>query len=181
MSGHSKWATIKRDKASNDAKKSKIFSKLSRAISSAAKSSGADPDSNPKLRLLIDKAREARMPRDNIEKAINKGIGKGSEDRFEDVIYEGFGPGGVAVLILALTDNKNRTVSEIRTILNRHGGSMGTAGSTSYIFGKDPENPLFLVDASDQDMQSAVLSLYDDLDDHDDVQEVYVNLRIDAQ
>src|SRR3989344_3537506 len=142
MSGHSKWHNIKRKKELTDAKKSKEFSKLSRLISVAARQ-GGDPDSNPTLRLYIDKAKQAAMPKDNIERAIKKGTGELSGEHYEEVVYEGYGLEGVAFLVKCLTDNKNRTVSEIRGILDRAGGSIGGAGSTSYIFGSDPKNPSF--------------------------------------
>lgn len=174
MSGHSKWSTIKRKKGAEDAKRSKIFSKLSRLISVASKEGGSDPNTNPKLRLAIDKAKYARMPKENIDRAIQKGTGEGGENNFCEVVYEGFGPNGEAFYVKALTDNGNRTVSEIRGIFGRHGGSLGGAGSTSYIF-SDPENPSFKVESSE-----TVLSLYEDLDDHDDVQEIFVNFDIES-
>lgn len=179
MSGHSHWATTKRDKAVKDAKRSKIFSKVSRAITIAAREGGGDPDSNPSLRLAIDKAREANMPKENIERAINKGLGVSSSgQKYEEVVYEGYGPSGVAFLIKAITDNKNRTVSDIRNILSRYGGSMGGAGSTSYVFGSDPENPIFKVDVTDPALAEKLEGLYDELDEHDDVSEVFANYNI---
>lgn len=178
MSGHSKWATIKRDKAVNDAKKSKIFSKLSNAISVAAKRGGGDPDANSTLRLVLEKAREARMPKENIEKAINKGLGKSGADGFEEIVYEGYGPHGVAFLIYTLTDNRNRTVSEIRNIFNKKGGSLGTLGSTAYIFSPDPKNPNFYIDIEDPNAGRVLTELYEELEDHDDIQEVHTNFRL---
>lgn len=176
MSGHSHWSTIKRGKAAADAKRSQIFSRLSRAITIAAREGGGDPSSNPNLRLAIDKAKEANMPKDNIERAINKGLGVGvGGQAFEEVIYEGYGPAGVAFLVKAITDNKNRTVAEIRNIFVRAGGSMGGAGSTAYIFGQDPENPTFTIEVSDPGAAVKVDKLFDELDEHDDVQEVYAN------
>ena len=135
MSGHSKWDTIKHKKALNDAKKGQAFSKLSVQITHAARQGGGDPDMNPNLRLYIDKAREASFPLDKIQKAIEKGAGgEGSGVIFEEASYEGFGPGGIQLIVDALTDNKNRTVSEIRQIFEEVGGNMGAEGSVSWNF-----------------------------------------------
>lgn len=176
MSGHSKWSTIKRDKAVNDAKKSQVFTKLTRAITVAARD-GADPDTNSALRVAIEKAKSARMPKDNIERAVQKGSGGGEGTHFEEVVYEGYGSEGVAFYVKGLTDNRNRTVAEIRNIFSRYGGSLGGAGSTSYIFA-DPENPAFEIEVSDQKKAQAVFNLIDALEDHDDVSDVYCNARI---
>ncbi|MFC1700239.1 YebC/PmpR family DNA-binding transcriptional regulator [Patescibacteria group bacterium] len=173
MSGHSKWSTIKRKKGVEDAKRSKIFSKMSRLITVAAKEGGPNPDSNSKLRLAIEKAKYSRMPKDNIDRAIQKGSGGSGGGNFSEISYEGFGPNGEAFYIKALTDNANRTVSEIRGIFGKHGGSLGSAGSTSYIF-SDPENLSFKVASSE-----VAINLYDDLEDNDDVQDVYVNFDIE--
>ncbi len=136
MAGHSKWAQIKHKKAQVDARKGKIFSKLAREISVAAKLGGGDPEKNPRLRTVIEKAREVNMPSENIKRAIMKGTGELPGTSYEEVMYEGYGPGGVALMIEALTDNRNRTVSEIRHILTKHGGSLGEAGCVSWIFEK---------------------------------------------
>ncbi|GAB5047325.1 YebC/PmpR family DNA-binding transcriptional regulator [Thermodesulfovibrio sp. TK110] len=136
MAGHSKWAQIKHKKAQVDARKGKIFTKLVREISVAARLGGGDPEKNPRLRVAIEKAREVNMPSDNIKRAIMKGTGELAGTAYEEVTYEGYGPGGVAVLIEAMTDNKNRTVSEIRHILSKHGGSLGESGCVSWIFEK---------------------------------------------
>ena len=136
MSGHSKWSTIKRKKGANDARRGKIFTKLIRELSTAARLAGADPDSNPRLRLVVDKARAANMPKDNIERAIQKGVGGGEGDDFAEAIYEGYGPGGVAILLEVLTDNKNRTVGEVRHVLTKFGGNLGSSGCVSYLFEK---------------------------------------------
>ncbi len=181
MSGHSHWATTKRDKASNDSKKSQAFSRVSRAIIIATREGGGDPDANSTLRLAIDKAKEVNMPKDKVERAINKGLGISINGQaFEEVNYEGYGPSGVAFLVKVLTDNKNRTVSEIRNIFNRAGGSLGSAGSTAYIFGNDPQNPTFKVDITDLGVSEKLQDLFDELDDHDDVQAVYANFNIVA-
>jgi YebC/PmpR family DNA-binding regulatory protein len=136
MSGHSKWSTIKRKKGANDAKRGKIFTKLIREISTAARLGGGEIDANPRLRLVVDKAKTANMPKDNIERAIQKGLGGGDTDAFEECIYEGYGPAGVAILVETLTDNKNRTVGEVRHLLNKYGGNLGANGCVSYLFEK---------------------------------------------
>lgn len=136
MAGHSKWAQIKRKKADTDSKRGKAFSRLVKEISIAARLGGGDPDGNPRLRLAIEKAKEANMPADNIKRAIQKGTGELPGTSYEDAVYEGYGPGGVAVMIDVLTDNKNRTVSELRNILSKHGGNMGEAGCVSWMFEK---------------------------------------------
>ncbi|ADR19142.1 YebC/PmpR family DNA-binding transcriptional regulator [Calditerrivibrio nitroreducens] len=137
MAGHSKWANIKHRKAAQDAKKGKIFTKIAKELTVAAKlGQSGDPEFNPRLRLALDKAKAANMPKDNVERAIKKGLGEGDGSNYEDVIYEGYGPGGVAILIQALTDNKNRTVAEVRSTLTKRGGSMGEAGCVSWMFDK---------------------------------------------
>jgi len=136
MSGHSKWSTIKRKKGAADAKRGKIFTKLIREISTAARLGGGEIDSNPRLRLVVDKAKAANMPKDNIARAIQKGIGGGETESFEECVYEGYGPAGVAILVEALTDNKNRTVGEVRHMLHKYGGNLGASGCVSYLFEK---------------------------------------------
>jgi YebC/PmpR family DNA-binding regulatory protein len=136
MSGHSKWSTIKRKKGAADAKRGKVFTKLIREISTAARLGGGDPGSNPRLRLVVDKAKAANMPKDNVERAIQKGIGGAGSDSYEEIAYEGYGPGGVAVLVEALTDNKNRTAGEVRHVFSKHGGNLGASGCVSYLFEK---------------------------------------------
>lgn len=135
MAGHSKWASIKHKKAVVDSRRGKLFTKLGRAITVAAREGGGDPDGNPSLALAIQKARDASMPKDNIERAIARGTGEGADaDAIEAVLYEGYGPGGVALLIEALTDNRNRTGAEVRHALTKHGGSLGEPGSVAYLF-----------------------------------------------
>ena len=136
MSGHSKWSTIKRKKGAADAKRGKIFTKLIREIATAARMGGGDVDANPRLRLAVEKARSANMPKDNIERGIKKGTGAGEGEAYEEVVYEGYGPGGTAILIEALTDNKNRTVGEVRHALTKHGGNLGASGCVAYLFEK---------------------------------------------
>lgn len=136
MAGHSKWAQIKHKKAVVDAKKGKIFSKIVKEISVAARLGGGDISGNPRLRTAIEKAKEVNMPSENIKRAIMKGTGELPGTHYEETFYEGYGPGGVAILLEALTDNKNRTSSEIRHILSKHGGNLGEAGCVSWIFDK---------------------------------------------
>ena len=150
---------------------------MSKLITVAAKS-GADPDSNPKLRFVVDRAKEARMPKENIDRAIAKGSGQGGANEFFETIYEGFGPNGEAFYIRALTDNLNRTVAEIRNIFSKHGGSLGGLGSTSYIFSPDPDNPSYMTQIDDRNLAKKLESLLEELDDHDDVQDVYVNFEL---
>jgi len=170
MSGHSKWASIKHKKAVVDQRRGQHFTKLSRAITVAAKEGGGDIDGNPSLALAVQKARDASMPKDNIERAIAKGTGEGIDaDQIETVLYEGYGPGGVALLIEALTDNRNRTGADVRHALSKHGGSLGEPGSVSYLFDKtgvivvdsgryDEEDLLIAIDAGAED-----ISLDDDV------------------
>ncbi len=134
MAGHSKWANIKHHKARVDAKRSKVWSKCSKALMAAARSGGPDPDMNLSLRYAIDEAKYANMPKDTIQRAIQKGAGAGTGDNFENVTYEGYGPAGTAIIVDALTDNRTRTVTDIRTIFKRGGGSMGNSGSVGYLF-----------------------------------------------
>lgn len=135
MSGHSKWATIKRAKAKTDAARGRIFTKIIREISTAAKVGGGDPAANPRLRLSIDKAKAANMPNDNIKRAIEKGLG-GDDAVMEELTYEGFGPGGFAILVNVMTDNRNRAAGEIRNTFDKHGGNLGSSGSVSYLFNR---------------------------------------------
>ena len=136
MGGHSHWATTKHHKQAQDAKRGQIFTKLIREITVAARIGGGDPNGNPRLRLAVSKARESNMPHDNVKRAIQKGTGELPGTTYEETIYEGYGPGGVALLIEVLTDNKTRTVAEIRNILTKHNGNMGEAGCVSWMFTK---------------------------------------------
>ncbi|MFA5030606.1 MAG: YebC/PmpR family DNA-binding transcriptional regulator, partial [Patescibacteria group bacterium] len=134
MSGHSKWSQIKRQKAVTDNRRAAVFTKLAKAISVAARAGGGDIDTNFKLRLAVQKAREANMPNDNVERAIKKGTGADSEHELHEVVYEGYGPDGIAVLIEAVTDNKNRTTSELRNMLSKSGGSLASTNSVAWQF-----------------------------------------------
>jgi YebC/PmpR family DNA-binding regulatory protein len=134
MSGHSKWSTIKRKKGAADAKRGKMFTKIIREIATAARLGGGDPAGNPRLRLIVDKARVANMPKDNIERAIKKGTGGDDGANFEQVTYEGYGPGGAAVLVNTLTNNRNRTAGEVRHAFTKAGGNLGSMGSVAHLF-----------------------------------------------
>lgn len=136
MSGHNKWSTIKHKKGAADAKRGKIFSRLIKEIAIAARMGGGDAEGNPRLRTAVNAARAANMPKDNIERAIKRGTGEIAGVSYEEVIYEGYGPGGVAVLLEALTDNKNRTVADIRHIFEKHSGNLGESGCVAWIFEK---------------------------------------------
>ena len=134
MSGHSKWHTIKHKKGALDAKRGKLFTKLIREMTIAARIGGGDPDANPRLRTAVDKAKASNMPSDNITRAIKTGTGELEGTTYEELLLEGYGPGGVAILVEGTTDNRNRTVSEIRHIFTKHGGNLGGAGSVAYMF-----------------------------------------------
>jgi len=239
MAGHSKWHNIQHRKNRQDAKKSKIFTKVTKEIVLAAKAGGGNPETNPRLRAAIDAAKSVNLPKDKIETAIKKGTGELGGDNIEEVIYEGYGPGGVAILVEAATDNRNRTVAEIRHILSKNGGSMGESGCVAWMFEKkgvfsfekekyseeellelgleagiedisddgevwlvkcDPkdfaqvkayfdQNGITYVEAQltmlpknsvevDKETAEKLLKLYDALDDHDDVQNVYANFEL---
>jgi YebC/PmpR family DNA-binding regulatory protein len=134
MSGHSKWATIRHKKGAQDAKRGKIFTKLIKEITVAARQGGGDLDSNPRLRTAVDKAKSANMPKDNIDRAVKKGTGELEGVDYTEMIYEGYGPGGVAIMVEALTDNKNRTAADIRSIFTKGNGNLGENGCVSYLF-----------------------------------------------
>jgi len=164
VAGHSKWASIKHKKAATDAKRGKMFTKLARAITVAAREGGGDPEGNPTLATAIQKARDASMPKDNIQRAIDRGTGAGSDGQaIERVVYEGYGPGGAAIMVEALTDNRNRSGSEIRHAFEKSGGSLGEPGSVAYVFEK---RGVVLVDGDrydEDDLISAVDAGADDV------------------
>ncbi len=169
MSGHSKWSTIKRKKAAVDAKRSMAWTKLIREIQVAAKIGGGDSDGNPRLRLAMDRARGANVPKDNIKRAIEKGLGGGGE-AYEDVIYEGYATAGVAVVVECMTDNKNRTVGEIRYIFDRYGGNLANNGSVSWMFKKRGLLNVLKDNATeDQLMEIALENGAEDIRDDDEV------------
>jgi YebC/PmpR family DNA-binding regulatory protein len=165
MAGHSKWKQIKRAKGVADHKRSQVFTRMGREIAVAARAGGPDPEMNPRLRLAIDRARAENMPKDNIERAIKRATGEGGEGIIEEVMYEGYGPGGIAVLVQALTDNRNRTASEVRNAFAKAGGNMGEAGSVAWQFetrgvisldanGRDPDDlALLAIDSGAEDVQ----------------------------
>jgi YebC/PmpR family DNA-binding regulatory protein len=173
MAGHSKWAGIKHKKAIVDARRGKLFTKLARAITVAAKEGGGDVEGNPSLALAVQKAKDASMPKDNIERAIAKGTGSGADaDALESVLYEGYGPGGVALLVEAVTDNRNRTSADVRHALSKGGGSLGEPGSVSYLFDK---RGILVVDAErydEDDLMPAIEAGAEDVSIDDDVFEV---------
>jgi YebC/PmpR family DNA-binding regulatory protein len=173
MSGHSHWAGIKYKKAANDAKRGKMWSKIARMIIVAAKAGGGDPSANLSLRYAIDKAKQANMPKDTIEKAIKKGTGDVGGVHFEEVLYEGYAPGGVAIMVETLTDNRNRTGPEIKRLFERHGGSLGKSGCVNWMFNK---KGLITVSteqmAEDELMEVALTSGADDMQTVGNVYEI---------
>jgi YebC/PmpR family DNA-binding regulatory protein len=173
MSGHNKWTTIKHKKGAADAKRGRIFTKLIREMTMAAKQGGGAPESNPRLRKAIDDAKAVNMPADNIKRAIQRGTGELPGVSYEEVTFEGYGPGGTAVLIEALTDNKNRTLPEIRTIFSKHGGNLGEAGSVRFLFTKKGYIAIEKDKASeDAVMEAAIEAGADDVEMTDQYHEV---------
>ncbi len=176
MSGHSKWSTIKHKKALTDAKRSKVFSKVTSLITIAARK-GGDPDKNPNLRTMIEKAREVNVPKENIERAIKRGTGEIAGVALEEVVYGAFGPGGVVILITAITDNKNRALAEIKKILQEHNAKFTELNSVQWMFQRSgtgwiPNNP---VKIEDENIKKEIEALYEDLDNEQDVSEIYDN------
>ena len=178
MSGHSKWSTIKHKKGALDAKRGKIFSQISKDIRVAVKSGGEDEGSNPRLRTSLEKARTANMPKENIQRALDRGMGRGKNGTIAEVVYEGFGPGGVGMMIVAMTDNRQRTSADVKSILAKSGGSLGSPGSAAYMFERDGEGGYQVKMAIPADEQSTqkLEDLADELLAHDDVEDVYLAL-----
>ncbi|MGI6659786.1 MAG: YebC/PmpR family DNA-binding transcriptional regulator [Dethiobacteraceae bacterium] len=174
MAGHSKWANIKHKKARADAQKGKIFSKISKEIMAAARQGGSDPNGNFRLRLALQKARSVNMPNDNITRAIQKGAGEVDGVNYEEIVYEGYGPAGTAVLLDILTDNRNRTAGEIRHIFSRNGGSLGATGCVAWMFNR---KGYLAVAAADADEDELMLQALDagaaDFTADDDLYEIY--------
>lgn len=168
MAGHSKWANIKHRKAAQDAKRGKIFTKLIRELTVAAKEGGGNPEDNPRLRAAVDKALGANMKKDTIEKAIARGAGGGEGDNYDELTYEGYGPHGVAILVECMTDNVNRTVSQVRAAFNKAGGNLGTNGSVAYLFEK--KGQISFGDDADEDaiMEAALEAGADDVVTNED-------------
>lgn len=179
MSGHSRWAQIKHQKGTADAKKSKVFAKISRLISIAAKN-GKEPEMNPALRDAISKAKAINMPSENIERAIKRGAGELKGGGLEEVLYEIFGPGGCAILIEGITDNKNRTLGEIRHILGKHELQLAGAGSCLWAFEKTSSGfePKHIMEISKED-QEKLKSLFEEIDELDDIQDITTNCLIE--
>ena len=178
MSGHSKWSTIKHKKAATDAKRGKIFSKLAKMISVAAREKGGDPSMNPRLRMAIESAQKENLPKENIERAIKKGTGELEGVTLEELTLEIYGPEGIAIIVEAITDNKNRTLAEIKKILSDHNAKLGEAGSVQWAFEKQGDEwaAKFPTDIP-QEHRAKLEKLFDALDEHDDIQEIYSNLK----
>jgi YebC/PmpR family DNA-binding regulatory protein len=180
MSGHSKWANIKNRKEAMDKKKGKVFSKMAKIIEIAARK-GGDPEMNPTLRLAIENARSVNMPNDNIERAIKKGTGEDKEGgQLEEITYEAYGPNGTPLIIEIITDNKNRTLSEIKHILNNYGGKLAETGSVRYLFDRmeGEWKPKYSIDVTDENLKQQLEKLFGELDDNDDVNEIYSNINL---
>lgn len=188
MSGHSKWANIKRKKVVTDVQKAKIFSKLVRIIGVAARDKGPDPDKNPSLRLAIEKARQANMPGDNIQRIIKKYSGADNQEKYEEIVFEGYGPGGVALIIETITDSRNRISQEIKHILSSHGGSLAIPGAVIWQFEKQKKESAdggsffeysakYPVAIEDPAAKEKLEALFEALDENEDVQEIHSNLQ----
>jgi YebC/PmpR family DNA-binding regulatory protein len=174
MSGHSKWSTIKRKKGAEDAKRGKIFTRLAREVTQAAREGGGDPDANAALRLAIEKARGANMPKENIERAIKRGTGELEGGQLEEITYEGYAPHGVALLVKCLTDNRNRTLSEVRRVFNRSGGNLAEAGAVAWMFDTKGYIAVALDDMDPDDIfMMAVDAGAEDVEISDEFVEVY--------
>ena len=176
MSGHSKWSTIKHKKGVADVKKGKVFSQLSKNIRVAVREGkSGDPKFNASLRLMLDKARAANMPKENIQRAIDRGLGKGKGGAIHEVIYEGFGPHGVGFVVVAMTDNHQRTAGEIRAIFSKAGGSLGAPGCSIYLFQRSGEDYLVTIpmEVTDEGVQEQTQALMDTLRESEDVEDVF--------
>ncbi|MCY8825085.1 YebC/PmpR family DNA-binding transcriptional regulator [Bacillus atrophaeus] len=176
MAGHSKWKNIQKRKNAQDSKRGKIFMKLAKELYVAAKQGGTDPESNANLRLVIDKAKGANMPNDNIDRAIKKAAGNHDGNNYEDITYEGYGPSGIAVMVTCLTDNKNRTATNVRTAFNKNGGSLGESGCVSYMFDRKGFIAIDRTDlktAEDEMMLEAIEAGAEDLQTSDNLFEIF--------
>ncbi len=185
MAGHSKWNNIKNKKGAEDAKRAKAFGQISKLIRVAVREGKSDnPDFNPALRTVLEKARSANMPKENIERAINRGMGRSdSGASIQEVAYEGFGPGGTAVIAVALTDNQNRTTADVRFAFSRNGGSLGSPGSASYMFERNEAGdyvPTINMDVSDADKKQ-LAQLVDVLLENEDIEEVYTVAQLEEE
>lgn len=193
MSGHSKWAQIKRQKGANDTKRGALFTKLGREITVAARDGGGDPNANFRLRLAIQRARENNMPMENIERAIKRGTGGGEGAALEEIVYEGYGAGGAAIMVEAMTDNRNRAAAEVRAAFTRHGGTLGESGCVSWLFdskgvisidagGKDPDElALMAIDAGAEDVkvEDGSIEVYTEPADLETVRQALESRKID--
>jgi YebC/PmpR family DNA-binding regulatory protein len=185
MSGHSKWSTIKHKKAALDSKKGKVFGEVARMIRVAVKQGkSGDPDMNPSLRLALEKSRAVNMPKENIQRAIEKGLGKSASGvQYEELTYEGYGPAGVGLMVWVITDNRNRSGSEIRSIFERAGGSLGGPGSTSYLFHVQADGSATVaipMPVTDDSVRLELSHLVDVLEERDDVEMVIANMSESA-
>ncbi len=178
MSGHSKWSKIKNQKATTDIKKGKAFSSLARSITQAVREGkSGNPDDNPRLRTILEKARELNLPKENVQRSINRGFGKGSSGVMTEVVIEGYGPAGVGIMASAITDNPNRTKAELMSIFDAHEGSTGEPGSVSYIFVGNEGTPSYTIPVPAED-GAKIRSLLDALDEQEDVQDVKHNAQL---
>ena len=176
MSGHSKWNNIKRKKEKTDAQKAKVFTKIGREIAVAVKEGGADPNSNGKLRDLISKAKSNNVPNDNIDRIIKKAAGSGDKNEYESIVYEGYGPNGVAVIVEALTDNRNRTASDVRHYFDKFGGNLGTSGCVSFMFS---EKGIILMDNTFTDEEKLMEDIMESGADDYNIDEDEVEITVD--
>ena len=172
MAGHSKWANIKHRKGAQDAKRGKIFTKIIKELTVAARIGGGDPDANPRLRTAIDKAKQANMPKDNVDRAIKKGIGDLDGVNYEEGIFEGYGPGGVALIVEFLTDNRTRTVADVRHIFSKYGGNLGVSGSVSFLFDRKGLISFSAAMDYEQVFEAALEAGAEDVKDEGDIYEV---------
>ncbi|CAM3937360.1 YebC/PmpR family DNA-binding transcriptional regulator [Lederbergia lenta] len=178
MAGHSKWKNIQNRKNAQDSKRGKVFQKLAKEIYVAAKQGGPDPELNPSLRLVVDKSKAANMPNDNIQRAIDKEVGNQDSENYEEIIYEGYGPGGTAVMVMCLTDNKNRTASNVRLAFNKHSGNLGESGCVSYMFDR---KGYLVIDREDHEIDEDEMLMQvleaggEDLETMEEVFEIYTD------
>lgn len=185
MSGHSKWSTIKHKKGAEDAKRGKLFSQLSKNIRIAVKEGkSGDPNANPSLRLAVDKARGANMPGENIKRAIDRALGVGKGGALQEIVYEGYGPGGVGFIVTAVTDNKMRTGSEVRSIFEKNGGSLAGPGAVAFLFELNSTQDYIVkipLPVSDEAVKAQIEALEESLQANDDVEEVYHNGTLNSE
>lgn len=180
MSGHSRWSKVKHQKKLTDAHKGKVFSKMAKMIAVAARK-GDNPEMNPVLRLAIEQAKSVNMPNDNIERAIKRGTGEDKAGQLEEVTYEAYGPNGTPLIIEAITDNKNRTLAEIKHILNNFNSKLSESGSVKYLFDKKGGDwvPKYSTEITDEKLKEQLTKLFEALDEHEDVKEIYSNIRFE--